>query len=212
MLRMPYSLTQRGPLHVSGVGNYVLKVLSNKTQEGDHLFTLYFLDSGAYTDDSKKEYDFIKQDQLDWLQSTSASFANIKFGTEKPNAIAYFHIPIWEYNEKEGEITPRLGDKRESVSSPKEGAAKVFDSIKAVGDIKVTGCGHDHVNDYCLDRDGIFLCYGGGSGLSGYGASHIGWPRRARIWEISDFGGSIQTWKRLYDERLTMIDFQTIYL
>ncbi|KAI9495877.1 Metallo-dependent phosphatase-like protein [Zychaea mexicana] len=212
MLQMPYSLTQRGPLHVSGVGNYVLKVLSNKTQEGEHKFSIYFLDSGAYTDDTKKDYDCIKPDQLDWLKDTSASFARntTDFGSQKPNAMAYFHIPIWEYNEVEGEPNPRLGDKRESVSSPRDGAAKILDAIKEAGDIKVTGCGHDHVNDYCLDRNGVFLCYGGGLGVGGYGAGHLGWPRRARVWEIAYWGDSIRTWKRLHDDQLTMIDFQTL--
>ncbi|KAI8137836.1 Metallo-dependent phosphatase-like protein [Fennellomyces sp. T-0311] len=210
MLQMPYSLTQRGPLEVSGTGNYVLKVLQNKTQESGHMFSIYFLDSGAYIDDTKKEYDYIKQDQLDWLQATSKSFENARFGTEKPNAMAFFHIPIWEYNEEEDELNPKLGSQRETVSSPKKGKAMVLDALKAAGDVKVTGCGHDHVNDYCLDRDGIYLCYGGGLGVGGYGASHLGWPRRARVWEIADWGASIRTWKRLHDDQLTMIHFQTI--
>jgi predicted MPP superfamily phosphohydrolase len=34
MRRMPYSLTQRGPLDIPGVGNYILKVYSDESQAG----------------------------------------------------------------------------------------------------------------------------------------------------------------------------------
>jgi hypothetical protein len=55
-----------------------------------HGFTLYFLDSHAYTTKDKEgEYDFIKSEQLDWLIHTANSFK------PKPNAAAFFHIPIW---------------------------------------------------------------------------------------------------------------------
>ena len=77
------------------------------------MFSMYFMDSGAYTNDTKKEYDYIQQDQLDWLLATSKSFENARLGTEKPNAMvsqilffliysffpnfqqAFFHLPIW---------------------------------------------------------------------------------------------------------------------
>ena len=36
-----------------------------------------------------------------------------------------------EYHEEQGGPNPRLGDKRESISSPKEGAAKILESFKA---------------------------------------------------------------------------------
>lgn len=70
--------------------------------------------------------------------------------------------------------------------------------------------GHDHLNDYCLYRAGVYLCYGGGLGVGGYGAGHLGWPRRARVWQITSWGDSITTWKRLHDDDLTMIDYQTL--
>lgn len=91
-----------------------------------HAFTLYFVDSGAYTNESKQEYDHIKQDQLEWLQRTSASF---EAKNNKPNALAFFHIPIWEYNDYES-ANPKLGSKREKVSSPSQGAAKVLETLK----------------------------------------------------------------------------------
>lgn len=72
--------------------------------------------------------------------------------------------------------------------------------------------GRDHVNDYCLEQDKIQLCYAGGAGVGGYGAAHMGWPRRSRVFKLSENGRIITTWKRLDDEHLTMVDFQTLYV
>jgi predicted MPP superfamily phosphohydrolase len=86
MNRMPYSLTERGPMDIPGVGNYILKVYSDKTT---HAFTLYFLDSHAYAEGEGEGYDFIKLEQLDWIIQSASTFET------KPNAAAFFHIPIW---------------------------------------------------------------------------------------------------------------------
>jgi hypothetical protein len=75
----------------------------------------------------------------------------------------------------------------------------------------MTSCGHDHVNDYCMEKDGIQLCYGGGAGVGGYGAEHMGWPRRSRVFKIGDFGSTITTWKRLHNDKLSMIHYQTLF-
>jgi hypothetical protein len=71
--------------------------------------------------------------------------------------------------------------------------------------------GHDHVNDYCLDVEGISLCYAGGMGVNGYGADHLGWPRRARVWLLQNHGAIIRTWKRLDDDKLSMLHYQTLF-
>lgn len=71
--------------------------------------------------------------------------------------------------------------------------------------------GHNHVNDYCLEKEGIQLCFAGGAGIGAYGAEHLGWPRRARLFAISDFGSTIRTWKRVFTDDLPMIHFQTLY-
>lgn len=72
--------------------------------------------------------------------------------------------------------------------------------------------GHNHVNDYCLEREDLHLCYGGGAGVGGYGAEHLGLSRRARVFKISDYGNTIVTWKRLFTDNLPMIHYQTLFL
>jgi len=209
---MPFSVSEEGPMEISGVGNYALKIWRNQSQTSDqHAFTLYFFDSHAYANAEKTEYDIIKEDQLQWYLNISQSFA--KEDQTPPNAIAFFHIPIPEYNdlEKGNQQMPIIGDKRETVSSSKKTDGSVLSTFLKGGDIRATGCGHDHVNDYCLDVEGIALCYAGGMGVNGYGAGHLGWPRRARVWQIENYGATIRTWKRLDDEKLTMLHYQTLF-
>ncbi|CEP18923.1 hypothetical protein [Parasitella parasitica] len=210
MKRMPYSLTERGPVDLPGIGNYVLKVVSNNTNSATHDFTLYFLDSHAYAlEEDQDGYDFIKSEQLDWVIKSASTFQELP---TSPTAAAFFHIPIWEYHEENiNKPAVKLGETREDVSSPKKNKLSALEAFKAAGDIKVTSCGHDHVNDYCLEKEGIQLCYAGGAGAGAYGAEHLGWPRRARVFLVSDFGSTIQTWKRTFTKDLPMIHFQTVY-
>lgn len=61
--RMPYSLARAGPLDVDGVGNYDVHVLSPDGLAP--IFTLFFLDSGAYQPTiipfTKPDYDYIHE-------------------------------------------------------------------------------------------------------------------------------------------------------
>ncbi|KAG1102397.1 hypothetical protein G6F42_017370 [Rhizopus arrhizus] len=211
MRRMPYSLTERGPVDLPGIGNYILKVFTDSTKAATHAFTMYFLDSHAYPEsDDQDGFESIKSEQLDWIIQSASTFSKL---SSKPNAAAFFHIPIWDYHEESNTNKPiaKLGDAREQVSSPKKNKLSALEAFKTASDIKVTSCGHDHVNDYCLEKEGIQLCYAGGAGFGAYGAEHLGWPRRARVFMISDFGNTIQTWKRTFTPNLPMIHFQTIY-
>jgi len=93
MKGLPYSLVERGPKDVHGVGNYLLKVYSpdalvflslwvtkfthilTSCRSKTHTFTLYFLDSGSYSKGvfdwfglfTPTEYDWIRQSQIDWF-------------------------------------------------------------------------------------------------------------------------------------------------
>ncbi|RUS30347.1 hypothetical protein BC938DRAFT_479506 [Jimgerdemannia flammicorona] len=226
---IPYALTEKGPVDVSGVGNYVVKIYKNISEETreeqssgrqirapqqEHAFTLYFLDSHSQSNAGPGVYNHINQDQLDWLLMASRSFSVVKDGKEqsKPNAIAFVHAPIPEYNELELGGRPRaiMGDKRETVSSaPSEVVqGKIFETFRKAGDIKLATCGKNHVNDYCFNLDGVALCYGGGMGYGTYGASHLNWPRRARVFELRD--STVTTWKRLDDDKLSMLHFETL--
>ena len=76
--------------------------------------------------------------------------------------------------------------------------------------VHVVSRGHDRANDYCMfDKQGIWMCYAGGSGFGGYGGYNK-YNRRVRLFEIEAPLGSIQTWKRLEWEDSGPVDVQTI--
>jgi hypothetical protein len=130
---LPYSVSEEGPFEISGVGNYVLKIwskdINSEQAEDKHAFTVYLFDSHAYANPEKTVYSEIKQDQLEWYRNVSNSFKNGE--QTAPNAIAFFHIPIPEYNNqnKAGQQLPILGDKRESVSSGKETSYSILSAF-----------------------------------------------------------------------------------
>lgn len=133
----------------------------------DSRFTLYFLDSGAYSFNlAYPGYDWIKEDQVEWFRQRSQAITSRYPKDKVPNALAFFHIPIPEYalvddinddndNEggDEGEDGVRtkngkmVGDKVEGVSSPSYNSG-MFDAIFESKDVRATTAGHDHLNDY----------------------------------------------------------------
>ncbi|KAG0300417.1 purple acid phosphatase [Dissophora globulifera] len=247
---LPYSLSQRGPLGISGTGNYFLSIYAHRHGRGRHgvwsegqqevadqnnlaeksAFTLYFLDSGAYS--FSLEYpgwDWIKDDQVEWFRQTSRAITSRFSKEDVPNALAFFHIPIPEYalvedndhdddgedgGEDDGEearsdSSRMVGDKNEGVSTPKYNSG-MFEAFFESKDVRATTAGHDHINDYCLDHRGINLCYGGGLGYGSYGNVNV--PRRSRVFEILNFGERVDTWKRLDNEEMTLVGQQTLFV
>ncbi|KAF8982984.1 purple acid phosphatase [Entomortierella lignicola] len=242
---LPYSLSQRGPLGISGTGNYVLRIYDHKggryrypeiykdESEGEEenqerflkeksRFTLYFLDSGAYS--FSLEYpgwDWIKDDQVEWFRQASKAITSEYPVGKVPNALAFFHIPIPEYALVEGgdddngeddddkKNSRIVGDKMEGVSAPSYNSG-MFEAIYESKDVRATTAGHDHLNDYCLDHRGINLCYGGGLGYGTYGSASI--PRRSRVFEIRNRGDRVDTWKRLDDQEMTLVSEQTLFV
>ncbi|KAH7926417.1 Metallo-dependent phosphatase [Leucogyrophana mollusca] len=245
MQALPYSLVESGPKDVHGVGNYVLKVKSADASK-THLLTLYFLDSGSYSNGyldwftgffTPTEYDWIRQDQIDWFleQSMSIQPINRPFSPDtgkdfggiwtrqadqitpttrklaKPNALMFFHIPLQEsygIADKDPHTGQSLDFGLHGLEGP--GAAKKSDGFFEKGllaalesdhragggipEVKVVANGHCHITEDCKRVNDVWLCFGGGGSYSGYGK--VGFDRRYRVYEISDFGETIRTHKR----------------
>ncbi|RDX54151.1 Metallo-dependent phosphatase [Lentinus brumalis] len=244
MQGLPYSLVEEGPKDVHGVGNYVLKVKSADPSK-THLLTLYFLDSGSYYTGvwdwwgifHPTEYDYLRQNQIDWFLQESSSIDAIERpfipdGAKdlggiwarqngqvvpgerrlaKPNALMFFHIPMQE-SYSAADVNPATGlpldvgqhDLEESGAAKKQdgffhkGLLQALESDHRAGgratEVKVVANGHCHVTENCRRVKGVWLCFGGGGSYSGYGK--IGFDRRFRIYDISDYGETIRTYKR----------------
>ena len=67
MQGLPYSLVERGPKDIHGVGNYVLKVRSADPSRM-HLLTLYFLDSGDYSQGITDWFGWFTPTAYDWIR------------------------------------------------------------------------------------------------------------------------------------------------
>lgn len=131
-----------------------------------------------------------------------------------PPALAFFHIPIPEI--RYGPFREIFGEYHENVACSLVNPG-VLQTLVSMGDVKAVFIGHDHLNDFCGNLDGIWFCYGGGFGYHGYGKA--GLLRRARVILAQLKKGknewmgveTIKTWKRIDDKNLTKIDEQILW-
>lgn len=188
---MPYCLTADEEPEVSGVGNYVLPVLASK---GDQpALTLYCIDSNAYCSiEGVKGYDYIKRDQIDWYARRSSGFTAANGGKPLP-ALAFFHIPLPEFNlAASDENAQCYGIRREKACAPALNSG-LFTTMKEQGDVMGVFVGHDHDDDYAVCWLDVLLAYGrytGGNTVY----NHL--PNGARVIQLTEGERSFKTWIR----------------
>jgi hypothetical protein len=182
----PLSLTQTGPLEVTGAGNYVLQVLddgnnsnNNNNNNNDRDTTvaleIYFLDSGGGTLPER-----IDQTQVQWFQQQLDRNSN---DIILP-AIAFQHIPtishLWNDTANDSNNNNNcLGFHGDNVNYIDDDAGLVDIMIQS-GRFQFLAVGHNHGNDYCCSSQGMHFCFGRHSGYGGYG----NWQRGVRMYEL----------------------------
>lgn len=186
---LPLCLAQPGPPELAGVGNYLLPIAAAESHALEAV--LYLLDSHNYAPKEIGGYGWLAQDQIDWYLRTSRMLRQ-QMGGPIP-ALAFFHIPLPEYETvwQTGRCT---GEKNEAVCCPKHNSG-FFAALKEGGDVLGTFVGHDHINDYQGELDGIRLCYGRASGFNSYGKE--GFAPGARIIELRRGTRTFATWIRM---------------
>ena len=145
---------------VQGNCNFVVNLM-----EGTNIKKqLIFMDSNRYYFGSYMGYDYFKQDQIDWYKAMVEDTA-LKNGGTKVDSLMFYHIPLYEINDAYEKGT-RIFDgrngndgKREDCCPPKENSS-FFDAIKAEGSTKAMFFGHDHINTFEVDYEGVKFCYG----------------------------------------------------
>jgi Calcineurin-like phosphoesterase len=189
----PHCLSERGPEAITGVGNYVVRVGSAGT---DSLAAaLYFIDSNSYSGSKRTQYAWIAQDQLAWYLETSRTLRRQYATANALPALAFFHIPLPEYDEV-WDLQVCRGSKYEQVCCPPINSG-FFAALVEAGDVMGCFVGHDHINDYEGELSGIRLCYGRGTGDACYGRK--GFQRGARVIRLREGERSFSTWVRLAD-------------
>lgn len=174
----PGCLTQAGPPDIGGVGNYVLPILDRRGQEPAAL--LYFLDSGAYSPTGAGHYAWFTHAQVTWYREASREWQR-RMGKTLP-ALAFFHIPLPEFETAWREGYDKCGAHNEPVCAPLINSG-MFAAFHESGDVVGVFVGHDHANDFEANLHGIRLCYGRASGYGAYGRR--GFARGGRVIELA---------------------------
>jgi len=177
---------------IYGYSNDVITVKSGG--KVDRVF--YLFDSMSYMDIPEiKGYDYIHFDQIGWYKEQSKAFTAANGGKPVP-AIAFFHIPLREYNDALRE-THRIfkGNLGEEPCSPDVNSG-LFINMREMGDVEAVVTGHDHDNDYAMKWRNIFLMYGRYSGCDTVYNNLK--PNGARVFEFTEGKPGFRSWIRLY--------------
>ena len=179
---------------ISGVTNFILPVRSSDGTKDAAV--IYVFDSHAYSGRKEvKGYDWIKLDQIEWYRKESVGFTTRNGGVPLP-ALAFFHIPVPEYNQAaQNENALLIGTRKEKACAPVLNTG-LFTAMLEAGDVMATFVGHDHVNDYVVNWYGIMLGYGrytGGNTVY----NDIPGGNGARVIELTEGERGFRTWIRL---------------
>jgi predicted MPP superfamily phosphohydrolase len=185
-----YNISSIGPKNIDGTGNY--NILINGSKVNKPVFNVYMLDSGRYAPNNIGGYDWIKFSQIDWYRKTSSQLN--KENKKTIPALMFFHIPLPEFKQvwESGNV---VGARNEDECPAKINSG-LFTSLLEMGDVKGVFVGHDHVNDYVGELDGIKLGYSRNVGYGTYGKD--GFSRGGRVFEIDETTpDQFKTWMRL---------------
>ena len=163
--------------------------------ENGPAFDVFLIDSNGQ-ESATGAYLPVKKEQLDWFKAERAKTA-AEDGKSVP-ALVFQHIPVPEYFDvlkrvprgTKGAIEAFRAHKNEFYTLPDEIAAQggflgespaipdvnsgEFDVLKADGSVLGLLVGHDHINSFVADKDGVKLIYTQSCGFHVYG------PKRQR--------------------------------
>lgn len=145
-----------GPeLEGGGYGNFVIQFQKDFVP----FYDLILMDSHSERDDytaAEGRYDYIKESQVEWYKTRVAH--------SEVNNLVFFHIPLRQFLTTTGYV----GEFNEYVC-PQGRDTGIFDAFVEYNKTKALFVGHDHVNDFYIERQGIILAYGRATGFGGYG-------------------------------------------
>ncbi len=175
--------------------DYVLTVKASSDAKKDAAI-LYCMDSHSYSPlKDVKGYAWLTFDQVNWYRQQSAAYTAQNGGKPLP-ALAFFHIPVPEYNEAASDENAILrGTRMEEACAPKLNTG-MFTAMKESGDVMGIFVGHDHDNDYAVMWKGILLAYGR---FTGGNTEYNHLPNGARIIVLDEGARTFTSWIRQKD-------------
>lgn len=187
--------------------DYVLTVKGSASDKDAAL--LYCMDSRSYSPlEDVKGYAWFTFDQIEWYRRQSAEYAARNNNQPLP-ALAFFHIPLPEYNEAATDENAILrGTRMEEACAPKLNTG-MFAAMKEAGDVMGGFVGHDHDNDYAVMWKNILLAYGrytGGNTVY----NHL--PNGARVIVLDEGDRTFTSWIRQKGEVLDIVSYPASFV
>ena len=189
----PHCLSKFGDPSLFGYGNFFINILSSEKTIQQ---SIVMLDSGRNTspthnveNDAPAElkcYDFLKKGQIEWYKN---NILNLEKEYGKFKSITMMHIALCEYREvmeldenenyvPTGKAKILYGGMYESIGCS-EFNSGMFKAIKELGSTQAVVVGHDHINDFCAEYDGVYLVYAQCGGYNTYTmGSNFGWEEK----------------------------------
>lgn len=193
----PFCLSKFGDPSLFGYGNFIVNIMND-----EHALrqSLVFFDSGRKICEPHRSRDgvpeeldgcdYIKPSQIEWytdeINSVKKQYGDVK-------SMIYLHIPLPEYEglfvgEADGSYIPAegvevvYGTMREKIGCSAYNSG-LFDAMKKNGSQAIF-CGHDHCNDFCAKKQGIYMVYNQTGGYNCYrlydhyilSPEETGWP------------------------------------
>ncbi len=183
-----YCLAYDAVPELTGTATHALPVLGSKSGKAE--FMLYMFDSNHYVEvNGANEYDCVNPDQIEWYKETSKA-VEAQEGKKIPG-LAFQHIIVgdvydalfFESPVELGELTRTFNGKTYSflpktnnftgflLEFPCPGYYNYgqFDAMVERGDILGIFSGHDHINNFETELDGIKIINTAGATFNSYG-------------------------------------------
>ncbi len=217
-----YCLAYDAVPELTGVGTHNLTVKSSDGTK--NAYNLYMFDSNSYArgvNDEWLGYDSVHKDQIDWYKATSAEVKAAN-GGETVYAMAFQHIIVQEiydlmfykspfalgeatrnYNGQSYTILPFCHNIKDGylLEAPCPGYYNYgqFDAFVETGDVVATFSGHDHLNSFTVEKDGVDIVNTPGCSFESYGEPAT---RGIRMLTINEADTSVYK-----SEMLTVTDY-----
>ena len=180
--------------NVYGCGNCCVTIKSSDGKKD--AFAIWLIDSNDYQriENGELRYDCVHDDQIEWYEKKAVQLKRANGGKPLP-AILFQHIPIQQELDGFAHVTADdeytferdgnyykfghniLEGRIREVPCPPNMEAdhrKQFESRKKTGDIIAAFFGHDHINDFHINIDGIDIYQTLGAGYFTYGKERGG--------------------------------------
>lgn len=154
---LEYCKFQKGSDDVYGYGNNYFNVTD---KNGKIIQTIFTIDTSG----PESGTHHVEQSQIDWYVNAVRTVATEANGdpSKVVPSVMFAHIPMQEYREayetakKSGKV---IYGKRKEKECPDATEDELFETIVALKSTKAYYCGHEHKNNYVVEKDGIRLTY-----------------------------------------------------